>query len=143
LIVVLFLEINYLSSHVYYKEWFVIILRYFNPVGAHPSGTLGEDPTGVPNNLMPYVAQVAIGNRPYLNVFGNDYNTIDGTGVRDYLHVMDLVDGHVSALKKILNSDEHGAVAINLGTGKGYSVLQVMMYKKFIFVYVIRINLII
>lgn len=121
----------------------MIILRYFNPVGAHPSGTLGEDPTGVPNNLMPYVAQVAIGNRPYLNVFGNDYNTIDGTGVRDYLHIMDLADGHVSALEKILNTAENGVVAINLGTGNGYSVLQVMMYSKYIFIYVIRINLII
>jgi len=104
----------------------VIILRYFNPVGAHPSGTLGEDPTGIPNNLMPYVAQVAVGNRPCINVFGNDYNTIDGTGVRDYLHIMDLAEGHVSALKKLQNSDENGAIAINLGTGNGYSVIQVM-----------------
>lgn len=104
----------------------MIILRYFNPVGAHPSGTLGEDPTGIPNNLMPYVAQVAVGNRPNLNVFGNDYNTIDGTGVRDYLHIMDLADGHVSALKKMQKSNESGAISINLGTGNGYSVLQVI-----------------
>lgn len=104
----------------------MIILRYFNPVGAHPSGTLGEDPTGIPNNLMPYVAQVAVGNRPCINVFGNDYNTIDGTGVRDYLHIMDLAEGHVSALKKLQNDDENGAIAINLGTGNGYSVIQVM-----------------
>jgi len=104
----------------------VIILRYFNPVGAHPSGTLGEDPTGIPNNLMPYVAQVAVGNRPCINVFGNDYNTFDGTGVRDYLHIMDLAEGHVSALHKLQNADEKGAVAINLGTGNGYSVIQVM-----------------
>ncbi|XP_022170981.1 UDP-glucose 4-epimerase-like [Myzus persicae] len=108
------------------KEWFVIILRYFNPVGAHPSGTLGEDPTGIPNNLMPYVAQVAVGNRPCINVFGNDYNTVDGTGVRDYLHIMDLAEGHVSALHKLQNANENGAIAINLGTGNGYSVLQVI-----------------
>jgi len=95
-------------------------------VGAHPSGTLGEDPTGVPNNLMPYVAQVAVGNRPCINVFGNDYNTIDGTGVRDYLHIMDLAEGHVSALHKLQNANEHGAIAINLGTGNGYSVIQVI-----------------
>lgn len=109
----------------------MIILRYFNPVGAHPSGTLGEDPTGIPNNLMPYVAQVAVGNRPRLNVFGNDFNTIDGTGVRDYLHIMDLAEGHVSALKKLQNSEHNGAIAINLGTGNGYSVLQVRNYIYF------------
>ncbi|VVC27764.1 Hypothetical protein CINCED_3A009185 [Cinara cedri] len=108
------------------KEWFVIILRYFNPVGAHSSGTLGEDPNGIPNNLMPYVAHVAVGNIPNLNVFGNDYNTIDGTGVRDYLHIMDLAEGHVSALEKMLKSNDSGAIAINLGTGNGYSVLQVI-----------------
>lgn len=106
----------------------MIILRYFNPVGAHPSGILGEDPTGIPNNLMPYVAQVAVGNRPCINVFGNDYNTVDGTGVRDYLHIMDLAEGHVSALQKLQNADENGAIAINLGTGNGYSVLQVMIF---------------
>lgn len=106
----------------------MIILRYFNPVGAHPSGSLGEDPTGVPNNLMPYVSQVAVGKQPHINVFGNDYDTIDGTGVRDYLHIMDLAEGHVSALEKLLKSDENGALAINLGTGNGYSVLQVMNY---------------
>lgn len=103
----------------------MIILRYFNPVGAHPSGTLGEDPSGIPNNLMPYIAQVAVKTRQRLNIFGNDYNTIDGTGVRDYLHIMDLAEGHVSALKKLQNSKDNGAIAINLGTGNGYSVLQV------------------
>lgn len=113
----------------------MIILRYFNPVGAHPSGTLGEDPTGVPNNLMPYVAQVAVGNRPCINVFGNDYNTIDGTGVRDYLHIMDLAEGHVSALHKLQNTNENGAIAINLGTGNGYSVIQVMnIFFKYVFI---------
>lgn len=106
----------------------MIILRYFNPVGAHSSGTLGEDPTGIPNNLMPYVSQVAVGNRPYLNVFGNDYDTIDGTGVRDYLHIMDLAEGHVSALEKLQEAKENGAIAINLGTGNGYSVLQVINF---------------
>lgn len=110
----------------------MIILRYFNPVGAHSSGTLGEDPNGIPNNLMPYVSQVAVGNRPCLNVFGNDYNTIDGTGVRDYLHIMDLAEGHVSALQKLLKADENGAIAINLGTGNGYSVLQVIYYIYFL-----------
>lgn len=109
----------------------MIILRYFNPVGAHSSGTLGEDPTGIPNNLMPYVAQVAIGNRPCLNVYGNDYNTIDGTGVRDYLHIMDLAEGHVSALQKLQMAEKNGAIAINLGTGNGYSVLQVINHSYF------------
>jgi len=125
---------------VYYKEWFVIILRYFNPVGAHPSGTLGEDPTGVPNNLMPYVAQVAVGNRPCINVFGNDYDTIDGTGVRDYLHIMDLAEGHVSALHKLQNASENGAIAINLGTGNGYSVIQVMNIFSNMYLYFIVIK---
>lgn len=109
----------------------MIILRYFNPVGAHSSGTLGEDPTGIPNNLMPYVAQVAIGNRPCLNVYGNDYNTIDGTGVRDYLHIMDLAEGHVSALQKLQVAEKNGAIAINLGTGNGYSVLEVINHSYF------------
>ncbi|XP_050443440.1 UDP-glucose 4-epimerase-like [Adelges cooleyi] len=108
------------------KDWSVIILRYFNPVGAHPSGNLGEDPTGIPNNLMPFVAQVAVGSRPCLQVFGNDYDTVDGTGVRDYLHIMDLAEGHVSAVKKLQTNNKNGAVAINLGTGNGYSVLQVI-----------------
>jgi UDP-glucose 4-epimerase len=105
-------------------EWNVVLLRYFNPIGAHPSGLMGEDPNGIPNNLMPYVTQVAIGKRPELGVFGNDYDTPDGTGVRDYIHVVDLACGHVAALKAI---DRHCGLAIyNLGTGHGYSVLDVV-----------------
>eukprot|EP00542_Grammatophora_oceanica_P012434 CAMPEP_0194042342 /NCGR_PEP_ID=MMETSP0009_2-20130614/14127_1 /TAXON_ID=210454 /ORGANISM="Grammatophora oceanica, Strain CCMP 410" /LENGTH=361 /DNA_ID=CAMNT_0038686161 /DNA_START=57 /DNA_END=1142 /DNA_ORIENTATION=+ len=107
-------------------DWSVCILRYFNPVGAHPSGLIGEDPNGIPNNLMPYVAQVAIGRREYLTVFGNDYPTPDGTGVRDYLHVMDLADGHLAALKYICETKEHGSFVFNLGTGNGYSVLEMV-----------------
>lgn len=102
----------------------VAILRYFNPVGAHPSGLIGEDPNGIPNNLVPYVTQVAIGKRPYLNVNGNDYDTKDGTGVRDYIHVVDLAIGHVLALDKL--SQNSGLVVYNLGTGRGYSVLDVV-----------------
>jgi UDP-glucose 4-epimerase len=98
-------------------------LRYFNPVGAHESGDIGEDPRGVPNNLMPYVAQVAVGRRPHLNVFGNDYDTPDGTGVRDYIHVCDLAEGHVAALDFMSRTDQ--SVTVNLGTGRGYSVLEV------------------
>lgn len=101
-----------------------VLLRYFNPIGAHPSGLLGEDPNGIPNNLMPYVSQVAIGKLPYLRVFGNDYPTIDGTGVRDYIHVLDLAEGHVASIKKL---DEKPGLAIyNLGTGKGTSVLELI-----------------
>lgn len=104
--------------------WRIACLRYFNPVGAHESGLIGERPNGVPNNLMPYIIQVAAGQRPYLKVFGNDYSSTDGTGVRDYIHVMDLADGHVAALDFLdKNSGWH---AINLGTGKGYSVLEVI-----------------
>jgi UDP-glucose 4-epimerase len=105
-------------------KWRFICLRYFNPVGAHPSGLLGEAPRGVPNNLMPYVAQVATGQRPFLNVWGNDYDTHDGTGVRDYIHVMDLVEGHLAALMYLQNHP--GWHAINLGTGTGYSVLDMV-----------------
>lgn len=105
-------------------QWRFVCLRYFNPVGAHPSGLLGELPRGVPNNLMPYVAQVASGERPYLNVWGNDYDTPDGTGVRDYIHVMDLVEGHLAALQYLRN--HAGWSAINLGTGMGYSVLEMV-----------------
>ncbi|KAA6450003.1 UDP-glucose 4-epimerase GalE [Bacillus atrophaeus] len=105
-------------------EWSVALLRYFNPFGAHPSGRIGEDPNGIPNNLMPYVAQVAVGKLEQLNVFGNDYPTNDGTGVRDYIHVVDLAEGHVKALEKVLNST--GADAYNLGTGTGYSVLEMV-----------------
>lgn len=103
-------------------SWRIAYLRYFNPVGAHDSGLIGEDPRGVPNNLMPYVAQVAVGKRPHLNVFGNDYDTPDGTGVRDYIHVMDLAEGHVSALKYL--ADKGQSLTVNLGTGRGYSVLE-------------------
>jgi len=105
-------------------EWRIALLRYFNPVGAHESGLIGEDPNDTPNNLMPYIAQVAVGRRPYLNVFGNDYPTPDGTGVRDYIHVVDLALGHLAALRYL---DEHeGVLTVNLGTGKGYSVLDMV-----------------
>ncbi len=103
-------------------EWSVVLLRYFNPAGAHESGLIGEDPNGIPNNLMPYVSQVAVGKLARLNVYGNDYPTRDGTGIRDYIHVMDLASGHCSALKYC--EDNHGSVAVNLGTGKGYTVLE-------------------
>lgn len=103
-------------------SWQIAYLRYFNPVGAHSSGLIGEDPRGIPNNLMPYVAQVAVGKRPHLNVFGNDYDTPDGTGVRDYIHVMDLAEGHVSALKYLAEKGQ--SLTVNLGTGRGYSVLE-------------------
>ena len=103
-------------------SWRIAYLRYFNPVGAHPSGLIGEDPRGIPNNLMPYVAQVAVGKRPHLNVFGNDYDTPDGTGVRDYIHVMDLAEGHLSALKYLAEKGQ--SLTVNLGTGRGYSVLE-------------------
>ena len=102
----------------------VMLLRYFNPVGAHPSGDIGEDPRGIPNNLMPFIAQVAIGHRPVLNVFGNDYDTPDGTGVRDYIHVDDLARGHVAALDYITR--HKGVEAVNLGAGKGISVLEMV-----------------
>jgi UDP-glucose 4-epimerase len=105
-------------------EWNIALLRYFNPVGAHPSGRIGEDPNGIPNNLMPYVAQVAVGKRPFVRVWGNNYPTPDGTGVRDYIHVMDLANGHVKALEK-LNTNP-GIVTYNLGTGRGYSVMEVI-----------------
>jgi UDP-glucose 4-epimerase len=104
--------------------WQTACLRYFNPVGAHESGRIGEDPRGTPNNLMPYVAQVAVGRRPHLMVFGNDYATPDGTGVRDYIHVSDLADGHVAALRRLF--DVPGSLTVNLGTGRGYSVLEVV-----------------
>ncbi|KAJ9706196.1 hypothetical protein PVL29_001648 [Vitis rotundifolia] len=107
------------------SEWKIVLLRYFNPVGAHPSGYIGEDPRGIPNNLMPFVQQVAVGRRPALTVFGSDYSTKDGTGVRDYIHVVDLADGHIAALHKLLNS-EMGCEVYNLGTGKGTSVLEMV-----------------
>lgn len=105
-------------------EWSIALLRYFNPFGAHKSGRIGEDPNGVPNNLMPYVTQVAVGKLKELNIFGNDYPTKDGTGVRDYIHVVDLAKGHVKALEKVLKTK--GIEAYNLGTGKGYSVLEMV-----------------
>jgi UDP-glucose 4-epimerase len=105
-------------------SWHITLLRYFNPVGAHPSGNIGEDPVGIPNNLFPYIAQVAIGKLPYLRVFGDDYSTRDGTGVRDYIHVMDLALGHLKALEKL--RQEPGLHIYNLGTGKGHSVLEVI-----------------
>ena len=103
------------------KNLSVVLLRYFNPIGAHESGLIGEDPKGIPNNLVPYIAKVAIGKLEYLNVFGNDYDTVDGTGVRDYIHVVDLAKAHVKAMNYALN--HNGCEVINIGTGKGYSVL--------------------
>ena len=105
------------------REWTVVLLRYFNPVGAHESGLIGEDPKGIPNNLTPYIAKVAIGELKEVGVFGNDYNTHDGTGVRDYIHVVDLAKGHVCAIERLKDS---GVYTYNLGTGKGYSVLDVI-----------------
>ncbi|MBB1314956.1 UDP-glucose 4-epimerase GalE [Aliivibrio sp. SR45-2] len=105
-----------------HPEMSVTLLRYFNPVGSHKSGTMGEDPQGIPNNLMPFISQVAVGRREFLSVFGDDYPTVDGTGVRDYIHVVDLADGHLAALK--YKGKEAGLHIYNLGTGKGYSVLQ-------------------
>ena len=105
-------------------EWNVVLLRYFNPIGAHKSGLIGENPTGIPNNLMPYITQVAVGKLKELRVFGNDYDTPDGTGVRDYIHVVDLAKGHVKAVKKL--EDNSGLSIYNLGTGKGYSVLDIV-----------------
>ncbi|MEX1307126.1 MAG: UDP-glucose 4-epimerase GalE [Eubacteriales bacterium] len=106
------------------NDWSIAILRYFNPIGAHESGTIGENPSGIPNNLMPYITQVAVGKRKELGVFGDDYNTPDGTGVRDYIHVVDLALGHLKALEKL--SQINGAIPYNLGTGIGYSVLDVV-----------------
>lgn len=106
------------------NEWSVVLLRYFNPIGAHESGRIGEDPNGIPNNLMPYITQVAVGKREKLYVFGNDYDTHDGTGVRDYIHVVDLAKGHLKALEKAMK--DKGVEVYNLGTGVGYSVLDVV-----------------
>ena len=105
-------------------SWSIMLLRYFNPVGAHESGLIGEDPLGIPNNLMPALTQVAIGRQPVLHIFGSDYDTIDGTGVRDYIHVVDLSEGHVSAINAVLQTS--GIEAVNLGTGTGYSVLEMV-----------------
>jgi UDP-glucose 4-epimerase len=106
--------------------WRIAILRYFNPVGAHESGLIGEDPRGTPNNLMPYVCQAAVGKRPELRIFGNDYPTKDGTGVRDYIHVMDLAEGHVAALDALDRAPAGSVLTVNLGTGRGYSVLELV-----------------
>lgn len=105
-------------------RWQVALLRYFNPVGAHESGLIGEDPAGIPNNLMPYLCQVAVGKQPELTIYGNDYSTPDGTGIRDYIHVVDLAQGHLKALAAL--QIEKGLLAVNLGTGRGYSVLEML-----------------
>ena len=110
--------------HISAPEWRIAILRYFNPVGAHESGLIGEDPNGIPNNLMPFITQVAVGRREFLRVFGEDYPTPDGTGVRDYIHVVDLAKGHVAALDYLANNS--GLLTVNLGTGQGYSVLDMV-----------------
>ncbi len=117
------------DMHVSDNQWNVVLLRYFNPIGAHPSGRIGEDPKGIPNNLVPYIAQVAVGKLDKLGVFGDDYDTPDGTGVRDYIHVVDLAQGHVKAIEKL--KDKEGVSIYNLGTGRGYSVLEVLhAYEK-------------
>lgn len=120
------LFIEYILKDLYKADnsWNIAILRYFNPVGAHESGTIGEDPNDIPNNLCPYITQVAVGKRPYLNVFGGDYPTKDGTGVRDYIHVVDLAVGHVLSVNKLL--EKSGLFIVNLGTGTGYSVLDIV-----------------
>merc|ERR1719331_1232619 len=120
----LFIEHILSDLHRSDPSWNVILLRYFNPAGAHKSGLIGEDPKGIPNNLMPFIQQVAVGKREALSVFGSDYPTKDGTGVRDYIHVIDLAKGHTAALKKI--KDSPGCVTYNLGTGGGYSVLEML-----------------
>ncbi|OHS96172.1 UDP-glucose 4-epimerase [Tritrichomonas foetus] len=120
----LFIEQILRDLYVSDNDWSIVLLRYFNPIGAHSSGLIGEDPNGIPNNLVPYVAQVAIGKLPCLKVFGNDYDTIDGTGVRDFIHVVDLAKGHLCALDYA--AAHKGVEAVNLGTGNGYSVLQVV-----------------
>ncbi len=120
----LFIEEILRDLHVADSDWNISLLRYFNPVGAHPSGRLGEDPQGIPNNLMPYIAQVAVGKLPRLRVFGDDYPTPDGTGVRDYIHVVDLARGHLAALRRLQTGP--GVMVHNLGTGRGYSVLEMI-----------------
>lgn len=120
----LFIEEMLRDLYISDNEWKIVLLRYFNPIGAHSSGTIGENPNGIPNNLMPYIIQTAIGKLSCLPVFGDDYDTKDGTGVRDYIHVMDLAQGHLKALEKIDSFSE--VMAINLGTGKGYSVLEML-----------------
>lgn len=119
-----FIEMILEDQYAANPDWNAVMLRYFNPVGAHPSGQIGEDPRGIPNNLMPYIAQVAVGRRPELRLWGDDYPTPDGTGVRDYIHVMDLARGHVRALEKL--QENPGFTIYNLGTNRGYSVLEVI-----------------
>ena len=121
----MFIEEILRDCHAADSTWNTLILRYFNPIGAHSSGRIGEDPQGIPNNLMPFVAQVCVGRREKLSVFGSDYDTPDGTGVRDYIHVVDLAKGHVAALDK-LYTDSVGCRAVNLGTGQGVSVLDLV-----------------
>ena len=122
------LMVENILSHVAAADpaWRIACLRYFNPVGAHPSGLIGDDPIGTPSNLMPYIAQVASGRRPLLNIFGNDYPTPDGTGIRDYIHVMDLVEGHVAALNYLVKPQQDNFLLVNLGTGQGISVLEMV-----------------
>ncbi|KNC79841.1 UDP-glucose 4-epimerase [Sphaeroforma arctica JP610] len=120
----LFIEDILRDLYISDNEWNIVLLRYFNPTGAHSSGTIGEDPSGVPSNLMPYVAQTAVGRREHVNVFGGDYDTPDGTGVRDYIHVVDLAKGHVAAHDRI--KEKCGCKVYNLGTGKGYSVVDMI-----------------
>ena len=120
----MFIERILTDLHISDEDWNVVLLRYFNPIGAHPSGLIGEDPNGIPNNLMPYVVKVATGELECLSIFGNDYPTKDGTGVRDYIHVVDLAVGHVKALEKI--QKDNGLFIYNLGTGEGYSVLELI-----------------
>ncbi|XP_061357267.1 UDP-glucose 4-epimerase GEPI42 isoform X2 [Gastrolobium bilobum] len=122
----LYLEEMARDIHEAEPEWRIIMLRYFNPVGAHESGQIGEDPKGIPNNLMPYIQQVAVARLPHLNVYGHDYPTKDGTAIRDYIHVMDLADGHIAALRKLFATDNIGCTAYNLGTGRGTSVLEMV-----------------
>lgn len=123
----LFIEEILQDLYVSDSEFDIAILRYFNPVGAHKSGTIGEDPNGIPNNLMPFIAQTAVGKREFLSIFGGDYETHDGTGVRDYIHVVDLAQGHVQAIKHITDAKTHNKpLVVNLGTGTGYSVLDVI-----------------
>ncbi len=120
----LFIEQILRDLYISDKDWSIALLRYFNPIGAHISGRIGENPNGIPNNLMPFITQVAVGKREKLSVFGNDYDTVDGTGVRDYIHVVDLAKGHIKALEK--HMDFKGVEAYNLGTGKGVSVLELV-----------------
>jgi UDP-glucose 4-epimerase len=122
----LFIEEILRDCHASDGSWNVLILRYFNPIGAHPSGRIGEDPQGIPNNLMPFIAQVCVGRRDKLSVYGDDYDTPDGTGVRDYIHVVDLARGHVAALEKLYTDAAVGCRAVNLGTGRGVSVLELV-----------------